>query len=124
MRRRDAEERRRRDTGGWGLLVRLFSTGERGLPARSVILCSSLTSARLSSTNGCSRPFMSRRSREANGWRWRGTGGWGLLARLLNTGRWGLLALFLNMVSARLFSTSGRSRFFDAVWLMRLLLYQ
>ena len=114
MRRRDAEAPRRRDTGGWGLLVRLFSTGEWGLPARSVILYTSLTRSGLSSTNGCSRPFMTRRYREANGWRWRDTGGWGLLARLLNTGRWGLLALFLNMVSARLFSTSGRSGFFKA----------
>ena len=110
MRRRNADERRRRDTGGWGLLVRLFSTGERGLPARTVIVCTSLPSARLFSTSGRSLLFMARRYRGADGWRRRNTSG------ALT------LTVCTHILTARLFSTSGRSRFFKAGRLLQLLL--
>ena len=105
--------RRGRDDGGWGLSAKLFSIGERGLLAGSLIVCICLFRARLFSASDRRLLFKAWRHVDASGRRWRDTDGRGLPASLFSDGGETLaeggcsLLVCTCLLSARLFSTSG-----------------
>jgi len=78
--------RRRRQDGGWGLSVKLFSIDERCLLAGCVIVCICLFGTRIFSASDRGQFLKVGRHVDVSGQRWQDTDAKGLTARLFNNG--------------------------------------